>query len=74
MIGFHFKVYPRSILFLTSINFFVRLGRFYSFFLLLSGVFLIVAAAAPFWLLERVPSDEDTGPACGIFSSKFLLV
>eukprot|EP00043_Microstomoeca_roanoka_P013403 m.131259 g.131259 ORF g.131259 m.131259 type:complete len:205 (+) comp15742_c8_seq1:318-932(+) len=35
----------------------------YSFFLLLSGVFLTVAAAAPFWLLA--PND---GYACGIFS------
>lgn len=40
----------------------------YSFFLLLSGTFLIVAAAAPFWLLAPTQSGDTTGYACGIFS------
>lgn len=40
----------------------------YSFFLLLSGVFLIVAAAAPFWLLAPIPDGDETAYACGIFS------
>ncbi|EGD73654.1 hypothetical protein PTSG_05365 [Salpingoeca rosetta] len=40
----------------------------YSFFLLLSGIFLIVAAAAPFWLLAPIPSGDTTAYACGVFS------